>query len=103
MDSEFQDRMDNLLQDSKKADQEDKKLIENMKRLVASHDFDMFCRQVLGPRIQDFGATLLQPAGSVDGMVKAEFVKGALFGLCLARDLPSVIISTTQKQEEPNE
>jgi hypothetical protein len=95
--------MDALLRVSRKADQEDKKLIENMQRLVHSHDFIMYVRQVLGPRIEGFGMALLEPAGTQDGLVRSEFVKGALYGLCLARDLPSVIISATTKQEEASD
>ena len=64
MDTEFQDKMDELVRTGRQADLEDQKLIENMQRLVKSHDFDMYCRQVLGPRIQSFGSMLLEPSGS---------------------------------------
>lgn len=103
MDTEFEQKMDELVKEGRKADLEDKKLVENMERLVKSHDFDMYVRQVLGPRIENFGSGLLEPSGSQDGMVRSEFMKGALYGLCLARDLPSVIISATQKQELEDE
>ena len=103
MDTEFQEKVEELLKVSRKADEEDKKLVENMYRLTHSHDFAMYVKQVLGPRIQNFGATLLEPSGSSDGMVRAEFIKGALYGLCLARDLPSVILSATQKKEETDD
>jgi hypothetical protein len=103
VDIDLADRIDELLKVGRKADEEDKKLIDNMQRLVRSHDFEMYCSQVLGPRIQSFGAALLEPSGSHDGMVRSEFMKGALYGLCLARDLPSVIISATQRQELSDE
>lgn len=103
MDTEFEEKVGELLKAGRKADEEDKKLIENMERLQHSHDFDMYCRQVLGPRITSFGSALLEPSGTQDGMVRSEFMKGALYGLCLARDLPSVIISATQKLEASDE
>jgi len=103
VDTEFKEIIEDLLKTSKQADLEDQKLVDNMYRLVRSHDFDMYVKQVLGPRIQSFGASLLEPSGSSDGMVRAEFIKGALYGLCLARDLPSVILSATQKKEDADD
>jgi hypothetical protein len=95
--------MDELISAGRRADEEDKKLIDNMTRLTRSHDFAMYVNRVLGPRIEQFGSALLEPSGSQDGMVRSEFMKGALYGLCLARDLPSVIISATIKQDIPDE
>lgn len=100
VDTEYEEKVEDLLRASRKADEEDKKLVENLTRLVQNHDFNMYLQQVLGPRIQTFGATLLEPSESHDGMVRSEFVKGALYGLCLARDLASVIVSATSKPQE---
>jgi hypothetical protein len=46
------------------------------------------------------------PAGSVDGAIALEWVKGAMSGLIMARDIPSVTIaamSTTGPAPEDGE
>jgi len=86
-----------LLKTSRQADREDRELTEFMQSLVASPAWRAYNGRVLGPRLQSFGEILLQPSGSEDGAWRSEFVKGALYGLCLARDLPSVIIASMKK------
>lgn len=103
MDTEFTDRLNELLKAGRLADEEDKKLVDNMQHLTQNHDFQMYAKQVLAPRIEQFGAMLLEPSTNVDGLVRSEFIKGALYGLCLARDLPSVILTATRKGETSDE
>jgi hypothetical protein len=99
-DTDFREKAEELLKVSRVADQEDRKLVDNMQSLLHNQDFQIYVRQVLAPRIENFGATLLEPSGSLDGAVRSEFVKGALYGLCLARDLPTVIIASTTRSVE---
>jgi hypothetical protein len=49
--------------------------------------------ELLELKLQSFSDELLLPAGSVDRMVGLEYVKGAMSGLVIARDLPSVTIA----------
>jgi len=85
------------LREARKAKREDLELAEAMQALLVSQGWQLYLERVLGPRIQSFGELLLQPAGSQDGAWRTEFVKGALYAFCLARDLPSVIVSATPK------
>lgn len=83
-----------LLKESRKATKEDVQLIEQLETLVRHPGWGPYVVQVLGKRIQDIGELILQPAGSTSGMVRTEYIKGVMYGLCLARDLPSVIIAS---------
>lgn len=85
-----------LAKEAKRAQKEDLDLAEAMQRLVSNRDFILYQVKVLGKRIDSFGQQLLEPSGSMDGMVKSEFLKGALFAFCLARDIPSVIVSAVE-------
>jgi hypothetical protein len=44
-------------------------------------------------RLQGMADEILRPSASVDAMIGLEYVKGAMSGLILARDLPSVTIA----------
>lgn len=87
------DRFEELLKASRKARREDIELGEAMERLLASKDFQVYLSKVIGSRLESYGQVLLEPAGGRDGLVRGEFVKGAMFAFCLARDLPSVIVA----------
>lgn len=92
--SEFASRLQQLLDASRKANREDRELAQAMERMCATEEWRLFVTKLLNSRLQIFSDTLLQPAGGVDGMVRCEFVKGAMFGLTLARDLPSISIES---------
>lgn len=49
--------------------------------------------ELLDSQIQARADIVLAPSGSVDGAIVQEYVKGAMSGLILARDLPSTIIA----------
>lgn len=53
--------------------------------------------EMLGVMIEARGAEILAPAGSVDGALALEHVKGAMNGLILARDLPSLTIAQAKE------
>lgn len=86
--------LEDLLRTSRAAKQEDLAFVETMQRLVKNPDFVVYLDKVIGSRLVSFGAMMLEPSGSIDGLVKTEFVKGAMFAFCLARDLPSVMIQS---------
>lgn len=92
-DTQREELIQQLVRDSRKADREDKELGEAMSRLVKNPDFQSYMAKVIYPRVQAFGDELAMPSGSADGLVRSEYLKGALCGLCLARDMPSVIIA----------
>lgn len=86
--------IEELLRQSRQAKQEDLALGDAMERLVRNPDFAVYLRFVIGSRIDAFGQSLLEPAGGLDGLVRSEFLKGAMYAFCLARDLPSVIVQS---------
>jgi hypothetical protein len=92
-----------LLKSSRKATKEDIQLSEDLQALMAHKGWSQYLNQVLGTRIQALGSLLLEPSGSSDGMVRSEFLKGALYGLCLARDMPSVIVASMRDVRQPQE
>src|SRR5262245_33839858 len=87
-------QLEELLKLSRRARREDVALGEAMQRLVQNADFQTYLEKVIGSRVQSFGDTLMEPSGSQDGLVRMEYIKGTLCGLCLARDLPRVIIAS---------
>lgn len=52
---------------------------------------------LLETKLQAMSDTLLAPAQSVDMLVGLEYVKGAMSGLIIARDLPSVTIAAMEQ------
>jgi len=94
---------EDIIKASRAAMKEDLQLAADLERLVASREWIAYLNQVIGRRIQDIGELILQPSVSQDGMVKTEFLKGAMYGLCLARDLPSVIIRSMREASKPQE
>jgi hypothetical protein len=95
---------EDMLKDARKAQREDLELAEAMRRLLLNNDFRTYLGGVLAKRIDEVGRSLLEPSGSVDGMVKSEFLKGAMYAFCLSRDLPSVIVQAIgEAQPRPDE
>lgn len=99
MDKEFQERTAELLESARKADKIDKERIQFFEAMVKSPGWPIYL-ELLNLRIQAFADAVLAPAGSVDGAVALEYVKGTMSGLVIARDLPSVII-TAMKTSVP--
>lgn len=94
---------DELLKSSRKATKEDVQLADALEALIKHPSWGPYANQVLGARIQNLGELILQPAGSTSGAWKTEFLKGALYGLCLARDMPSVIVASMRDVRQPQE
>jgi len=92
---------EDMVREANKAQREDMLLIDAMRRLLLNGDFRIYLGEVLGKRIAELGQQMLEPSGSMDGMVKSEFLKGAMYAFCLSRDLPSVIVQAIA-EAKPN-
>lgn len=93
--------MDELIRQAREADREDKKLSEALALLVRHSSFPAL-QNLLNKRLQTLSEEMLAPANSVDRLIAQEYIKGAMFGLILARDLPVIIVdslATTAKDE----
>lgn len=100
---ELPNNLEEMLRASREAKREDLQLIESMTRLSNNADFKVYLEKIIGTRIESFAQTLLEPAGGLDGMVRSEYIKGAMFALCLARDLPSIIMASMSDVRTPQE
>lgn len=89
-------RLQELLSESRKAKKEDKEMAEALSAMMKTRGW-AFYMQLLGAHIQSFSDVMLQPAGSLDGLVSGEYIKGAMYGLVLARDRPSVIVESMKQ------
>lgn len=52
---------------------------------------------MLERKMQEKADRILQPSRNIDGCVELEYEKGALSGLVIARDLPSVTIAAAKE------
>lgn len=86
-----------IAQAANKEDREDATLFEVMIKTPA---WQAYVKR-LQRRMQTEGDAILGPAQSVDGMVALEYRKGALSGLVIARDLPSVTIQAAKELRQP--
>jgi hypothetical protein len=93
LNTELNERLQELIKEARKADSEDRQRADLFEAMIRSEHWKVYS-SLLASRLQSFSDILLSPAGSVDGAMAQEFVKGAMFGLVLARDLPGTIIST---------
>lgn len=93
--------LEEFMTQARKAKKEDLELADAMKRLMANRDYGLFMMRILGPKIEEAGALLLNPSKSVDGMVASEFIKGAMFAFCLTRDMPNLIIKAMDEMNRP--
>jgi len=84
-----------LLREARAATRIDKERAEVLEAFVKTPGWKLY-EELLENRIQSLGSEVLEPAGSLDGAIALEHVKGTLKGLILARDLPSVILGATK-------
>lgn len=91
MDPQFKAQLEELHKDGRKADKLDKERAEAFAVMVKTKGWALYT-ELLMNQIQVHGDRLMDPAGTVDGAVFLEYVKGTLRGLIMARDLPAVII-----------
>lgn len=81
-----------LQKQARLADKIDKERAEQFEALLRHPGWATY-EALLNARIQLFADAIMAPAGSVDGAIALEWVKGAMSGVILARDLPSVTIN----------
>jgi hypothetical protein len=100
-------RIEELLKRSREADKIDRGRAALFAKLVASPEWKAY-EELLSVRLQGYSEELLSPAGSVDGAMVLEFIKGAMHGMLLAQGLPRVIVeamkdSMSSGEEEDDE
>lgn len=81
-----------LLKEAKEANKVDRERGETYESLLKHPGWALYIGQ-LDARIQQLADEVLKPAGSVDRAIALEHQKGAMCGLIIARDLPSVTIA----------
>lgn len=84
-------QLDELVREWKKADHEDRERVELFQTFANNQAWKLYV-ELLNRLIQARGEEILRPAGSVDGAIGLEYVKGAMSGLIMARDLPQIMI-----------
>jgi hypothetical protein len=85
-----------LEKQARKADAIDKERGDLLRMLMKHPGWKVY-QELLSAQMQIRADQILSPAGSVDGMVALEYTKGALAGLVLAGDLPSVTIAAAEE------
>lgn len=85
-----------VMKDFRKADKEDRERAELFKAMINSPGWKAYIG-VLEAKIQSYSEQLLAPSGGLDGMVASEWVKGAMSGLIMARDVVSVTIAAIEE------
>jgi hypothetical protein len=93
-------RVDELLKQARRADKIDRERIEVFEMLVKTRGWQTFV-EILDAKIQLFADQVMSPAGTRDGLVALEYVKGAMSGLIMARDIPSVTIAAKPDLRQP--
>ena len=85
-------QFEDLLKASRVYDKIDRDRAAVLEGLVRTPGWRIFV-ELVNEIIEHRGAELLLPAGSIDGVLSGEHLKGSMSGLIMARDLPSVIIA----------
>jgi hypothetical protein len=91
-DSDLNRKVQELLRDARSADKIDKERAELFGAMIRSAAWHEYC-DLINSRLQGMADEIIKPSGSIDAMVSLEYVKGAMSGLILARDLPAVTIA----------
>jgi hypothetical protein len=91
VDPQLRQHIDELIKQGRAADRVDAGRALLFRKLVSSPEWQAYS-ELLSSRIQGYSDVLLAPAGSVDGAVALEFIKGAMHGMLLAQGLPGVIV-----------
>jgi hypothetical protein len=101
-----QSEQDQLFEDLKKAGLDaqrvDKERAELLNGLMKHKGWQIYW-ELLNNLVNSRAQKVLAPGLSVDGMVALEFEKGAMSGLIMARDLPSVIVQVMNTSEAPSD
>jgi len=87
---------------ARKADAVDKER-GDLLRMLIKHPGWLVYQGLLEAQMQIRADEILSPSGSIDGMIAQEYKKGALSGLVVARDLPSVTIAVAEELRKTEE
>lgn len=91
-----------LKKQARKADAVDKER-GDLLRMLLKHPGWLVYQELLEAQMQARADEILSPSGSIDGMIAQEYKKGALSGLVIARDLPSVTIAVAEELRKTQE
>lgn len=85
-----------LLSEARKAKKIDLERADAMTALITKPEWAVYV-ELLTPRIQNFADQLMAPLSTMDATLGQEYLKGAMSGLIIARDLPAVIIAAMKE------
>jgi hypothetical protein len=85
-------RIEQLLKDAREALRIDKERVELFEMLVRTPGWIAYV-SILEAKLQMLADQVLAPAGSVDALIGLEYIKGAMSGLVMARDIPGATIA----------
>jgi hypothetical protein len=88
---------DELKKASRAAYKEDKARAEAFVPMLRTEGWAHYIA-LLNAKLQGLSDTLLKPSNGIEGVLNSEYVKGAMFALMLARDLPSATIESMRQQ-----
>jgi hypothetical protein len=89
-------QVEELLRNARAADRIDRERAEMFVSMVKSPAWREYI-SLLEAKIQGFADVILAPSQSIDALLGLEYIKGAMSGLILARDLPSVTIAAMEQ------
>lgn len=92
MDQSYKEKILELQRIARAADAIDRERMEFFRGMLKHPGWAVY-QELLNIRIQIYADAVTSPAGSVDGAIALEWVKGAMSGVILARDLPTVTIA----------
>lgn len=90
-----------LLKEERAREKLDRERVDQF-RLLEKHGGWLAYQALLSSKIQEASDMLLQPAQGLDGMVRTEFQKGAMYGLILARDLVRATVMADDEARKSN-
>jgi hypothetical protein len=91
---------DAIQRESRAADRIDRRRAELFRSMTKTEGWKVYM-ELVEAKIQDFSDQLMQPATSVGSLIASEYIKGAMSGLIMARDIASVTIATAEALQRP--
>jgi hypothetical protein len=95
-------RVRELLRDARLANRIDKDRAELFEGMIKSKAWQEYIA-LLDAKIQGMADVILAPANTQNGLIALEYVKGAMSGLILARDLPKLTVTAMMQQSEDSD
>ena len=95
MDPSFKEQISELEKIAKTADKVDRERLDHFRGLLKHPGWAVY-QELLNIRVQLYADAVMAPCRSVDGAIALEWVKGAMSGVILSRDLPGVTIAAME-------